>query len=86
MSDLHALDHPEIVLLIKDQAFCRLGCSKSGSPTSKVVDDTVVRLSPSPGIRNGFQITCSTVEEAETIADALQGLIDDVYPGMFAKK
>ena len=86
ISDLEIPDQPAIVLLIKDQAFCRLNCLESGSPTAKVVNDTVVRISPSPGIRNGFQITCTTVDDANAIADALQDLIDGVYPSLFDAK
>lgn len=82
-SDLHPSGRPEIILLIKDQAFCRLGCLNTGSPTVSVVDGKVVRISASPGIQRGFQITCDTLDDANTIADALQELIDDVYPNLF---
>ena len=78
--------HPVIVLLIKEQAFCRLVCLSSGSPTAEVVDGNVVRISPSPGIRDGFKITCETVEIAIAIADAFQDLIDDEYAQLFRGK
>ena len=73
----------EIVLRINDQAFCRLGCLSSGSPTAKVVDGKVVRISPSPGVPDGFKITCENVQIAIAIAEALQDLIDGEYVQMF---
>ncbi len=72
-----------IVLKINQQAFCRIPCLRSGSPIAKVVDQTVVRISPTPSMRNGFQITCDSEDEAQTIAEALQSLIDGEYPYMF---
>ena len=72
-----------IVLKINDQAFCRLACLRSGCPTASVVDGSVVRILPSPGIRDGFQITCESWEDAIEISEALQSLIDCEYSHVF---
>lgn len=82
-SDTETGGPPEIVLLIKGQAFCRLGCSTAGSPVAEVVEGNVVKISQSPGLKNGFQITCPTTADATLIADALQGMIDGEYPKLF---
>lgn len=74
------LDRFAIATLVDGEEVARVGCLFRERPKSNLTTDgRCVEVFPSPGLPDGFEITCDTTDDAETIAESLDGLLAISY-------
>ena len=72
-----------IAILVGDCEVARIGCLQLERPLAKVSHDgRSVEVFPSPGLPDGFSISCKAHEDAIVIAEALDKMFEEAYTEM----
>lgn len=76
-----------IAILVGDCEVARIGCLQMERPLARVSHDGCsVEVFPSPGLPDGFSITCKAHEDAIIIAEALDEMFEEAYTRLMERQ